>query len=271
MPITAANKQRILALWLRFNAIREIKVARAFYALFQRQSKQVAKLYRSDGQAAAEHYIREQQSELERLFTAAYKSTINDAAAIKAEQIRAVQFASFDMLVDQFIRANALIKSTIVSDTTLNLFRRVIADASKNGGTINEIAAAISGKMPQYSGYRAQMIARTEVHGAANFANHTVAAESGIELLKSWLSAEDDVTRPWHAEMDSKPPIPLNDYFNVDGDQMMYPGDQNGSPRNVINCRCTEVHIPRSGLLTRDRKYVILPGKMLAQSRQIAA
>lgn len=43
--------------------------------------------------------------------------------------------------------------------------------------------------------------------------------------------------RPWHLAtvIDS---VELDDYFIVDGEEMMYPGDLNGSPRNVANCRC---------------------------------
>jgi uncharacterized protein with gpF-like domain len=31
----------------------------------------------------------------------------------------------------------------------------------------------------------------------------------------------------------------LNEYFNVGGDLLMFPGDVGGSPEEIINCRCT--------------------------------
>ena len=36
-------------------------------------------------------------------------------------------------------------------------------------------------------------------------------------------------------------PIPLDEPFVVDGEELMYPGDENGSPENVINCQCIQI------------------------------
>ena len=70
-------------------------------------------------------------------------------------------------------------------------------------------------------------------------------AAAGIEL-KSWLSSHGPNVRPAHAEAeqryDSKP-IPLDEPFLVDGEELMYPGDPSGSPGNIINCQCVQLAV----------------------------
>jgi hypothetical protein len=31
------------------------------------------------------------------------------------------------------------------------------------------------------------------------------------------------------------------------GEELMYPGDKNGSPENIINCRCSIILMPEEG------------------------
>lgn len=51
-------------------------------------------------------------------------------------------------------------------------------------------------------------------------------------------STIDRRTRLDHAEADLQR-VPLSHPFLVGGEELMYPGDRNGSARNVVNCRCT--------------------------------
>ena len=38
-------------------------------------------------------------------------------------------------------------------------------------------------------------------------------------------------------------PIPLDEPFVVAGEELMYPGDQDGSPENIINCHCIQIAV----------------------------
>ena len=63
---------------------------------------------------------------------------------------------------------------------------------------------------------------------------------------KIWLSANDDATRDSHRDAGiyyADNPVALNEPFEIDGENLMYPGDPNGSPGNVINCRCSKVPV----------------------------
>lgn len=89
-------------------------------------------------------------------------------------------------------------------------------------------------------------IARTENHRVRQQAgqdSREKAAESGLILKKQWISAHQDRTREAHEEADGQ----IVDYdqpFEVDGEELMYPGDPSGSPENVINCRCDAIDLP---------------------------
>lgn len=97
---------------------------------------------------------------------------------------------------------------------------------------------------------RGEMIARTEVHGSAMEAGHTSAgllSESGFEIRKVWLTTLDGREREAHADADGQE-VGYDEPFDIDGEELMYPGDQNGSAANVINCRCDVIYDTPEGL-----------------------
>lgn len=87
----------------------------------------------------------------------------------------------------------------------------------------------------------AERIARTETHGAAestSFESAGAIASAGYEVTKTWVTAIDARTRDAHIDADGQT-VDVNSAFEVDGESLMYPGDPDGSPGNVINCRCS--------------------------------
>ncbi len=72
-------------------------------------------------------------------------------------------------------------------------------------------------------------------------AGGAAAVLAGITLTKTWIAVMDDTTRPAHADADGQT-VGVDEPFNVDGDELEYPGDDAGDPGNVINCRCTTVY-----------------------------
>ena len=122
-----------------------------------------------------------------------------------------------------------------ITDTTEEQVRRVV-DIGE-GGDIEGIARNIETAGKVFSAYRAEVIARTETHSIANFANETVADASGIELKKEWGATMDARTREDHAEADGQT-VGQGESFDVGGEMLLYPGDTNGSAANIIQCRC---------------------------------
>jgi len=104
---------------------------------------------------------------------------------------------------------------------------------------------------------RAETIVRTETlmiqaqaSQAQMMADAARMSAAGYTLKKSWLSARDPRVRPAHVLADATynregttGPIPVDQPFIVDGEELMYPHDPAGSPGNVINCRCVSVPV----------------------------
>jgi uncharacterized protein with gpF-like domain len=65
--------------------------------------------------------------------------------------------------------------------------------------------------------------------------SYAKAEAEGIILQKRWISTHDSRTRNTHLALD-KVTVDQNEAF---GNGLMYPGDPNGRPEEVYNCRCT--------------------------------
>jgi 2'-5' RNA ligase len=115
--------------------------------------------------------------------------------------------------------------------------RGALLDELQAGSGIADMARAINSatglSMP-----RAEVIARTEVNGAANAGALSQMQALNVPATKTWLSTGGPRTRPWHLEASGQT-VDLNDNFEVGGEAMSRPHDAGGSPANTINCRCT--------------------------------
>lgn len=84
--------------------------------------------------------------------------------------------------------------------------------------------------------------ARTAVTSAENGgrqASYEHAAAMGVQVRKRWIATKDNRTRDSHAAMDGVE-IGYAEAFSTPlGSQMLYPGDTNGKPADLYNCRCT--------------------------------
>lgn len=84
-------------------------------------------------------------------------------------------------------------------------------------------------------------IARTQTTRIENLARidaYKVGEKLGYKMVKKWVAVGDSRTRDAHRHANGMV-VDLDEAFNVDGEKLMYPGDPNGSPANIINCRCT--------------------------------
>lgn len=84
-------------------------------------------------------------------------------------------------------------------------------------------------------------IARTQTTRLENLARidaYKVGEKLGYKMVKTWVAVGDSRTRDAHKHAHGQI-VDLNEAFDVGGEKLMYPGDPNGSPENIINCRCT--------------------------------
>lgn len=122
--------------------------------------------------------------------------------------------------------------------------QNIIDTALKEGWTVPQTASTIRETLTNIAPWRATMLARTDLIGISNGTSQVAAQSLGDEapLYKEWLATNDDRTRPEHVEADGQV-VPLDQPFDVDGIELLYPGDPDGPDELVINCRCSMVYV----------------------------
>ena len=157
-------------------------------------------------------------------------------AIIKVEkEIDERDFTKNALLVDQY------------RDTLLNRIQDTLADVPYEPDYLTRLVDDIietTDRHPDDPYYlskdRALLIAQNEANSVYNFVDYDNAVKNGKQY-KVWITENDEKVREAHAEVDMMR-IPIDEYFNVDGDTMRYPHDYNASPQNIINCRCVCVY-----------------------------
>ena len=115
-----------------------------------------------------------------------------------------------------------------------------VESAIINGESIDKIAENLSDRLESINESSAVRTARTATISALNsgtLESFYEAQEMGINIKKKWVATLDDRTRPSHQEIDGEIQE-LDDEFS---NGLQYPGDPDGDPSEVYNCRCTLV------------------------------
>lgn len=149
----------------------------------------------------------------------------------------------------EYLQTYLLNKAVIpVSETTKKFILSVIEAGLNEGWGIDKMVAKI--KDESILEARARMITRTEVIRAANV-GHTIGAKSfPYEVTKGWIAARDHRTRHSHRLVNGEV-VEEEDAFS---NGLLFPGDPNGSAKEVINCRCRVIYKAK-----RDKSGRIIP------------
>lgn len=113
------------------------------------------------------------------------------------------------------------------------------------GKRIDEITDDLVDNLCTTNDNKMMTFARTAMTGAQNAGRQAQmedAEDMGIKVKKRWLATLDSRTRDTHAELDGQE-VPVDEPFEVDGMEIMYPGDPNAEPELVYNCRCTMIEV----------------------------
>lgn len=79
--------------------------------------------------------------------------------------------------------------------------------------------------------------ATTAAENAGRINSYERAKSMGIDVKKQWMATLDGRTRHSHRQLDGE----VREYDMPFSNKLMYPGDPNGIPAEVYNCRCTLV------------------------------
>ncbi len=198
------------------------------------------------------------ERETKRAIESIYVDTGKDFAKWTVENLKGAVKKSSDYYDDYMRRyveekTGEKIKSITTTTRTraIAIAKKVVAQAIEQGLSIDDIAAMLKQHYYNDALYRSVRIARTEVIAASNAGSLHGALSTGLAIKKVWLATKTGHTRDSHMLMD-KQAADMQEYFNVpvigrngivEGtEKMLHPGDPQGSPANVINCRCTIVY-----------------------------
>jgi len=158
------------------------------------------------------------------------------------------QDSQFETIIREYYAVHGALAVTNISNTTIRRLQQILLAKEAEALGVAAIAQEIFDSMRgSYSRYRSSVIARTETHNAASFANHEIAKSLNLpDLQKQWVSVSDDRTRSNHAAMNGVR-VPYDEDFDVPTDfgtvRMSRPSDPRGGAANVINCRCVLLYI----------------------------
>ena len=110
------------------------------------------------------------------------------------------------------------------------------------GKSLQEVTQDLAKSLSSTNMKAMSRYAQTAMTGAQNAgrieAMHT-AQDMGIKIRKKWLATLDRRTRVSHQKMDGKV-VDIDDEFP---NGLQYPGDPDGDPAEVYNCRCTLINV----------------------------
>jgi hypothetical protein len=179
---------------------------------------------------------------------AAHKDTLEQAVMQFAEEIGATDpWQIEDPKVFTFLNK----RESRIRDASRRIWNDIksaVEQGLKDGETNAQIANRVRTAFNGISKERAESIANTEVSAAYGFARDQSMQGLGIEE-KEWLASGLDSVRDSHriadgqrVAMDAPFVVPMKDGGS---EEMMYPGDEDGSAENVINCKCVQVAVMR--------------------------
>jgi len=228
---------------------------------FRQQTRKFANDYKLR-QAISEDFIPEFAVGLSTILSNHIRMTVNNADSAIQRIRTKLEDTELIAITDQYLAGTTAMHVTQISETTRALIVAEVARLKDKGFTLDQITKGILNTAGggAFSIARANMIARTETHQALNYANHEISKKLGLEK-KQWQNVGDLRVRDWHRSSFVQGQTQnIEDPFIVPApvaggtiinDQLMFCGDPNGLPANVINCRCFTVEFAKDDVIEK--------------------
>lgn len=247
-----------------------------YYKRFQKQDKEKAKLV-SQGRLDQSEYIKWRKNKM------LYRDTLIQKVDVMSQHLLNVNKQARDIIrkemfgvyADQYNFGKYEVEKGLKVNTSFTLFDQKTVErmAEKNpkllperkapdgkvlkysrrkvntaitqgvlkGDSIDKIARRLTDVVGIEEGY-ARLNARTAMTGAQNAGRLDSYFDSkalGINIRKQWMATLDERTRTSHQELDGE----IVDIDKKFSNGLEYPGDPEGHPREVYNCRCTMIAV----------------------------
>lgn len=238
IPHLAVRRHYARVATLRLMQSREIALERQLAATIAHVGRQAAGHYWAARDAAAPLPI---EQRISRVLLPSLRETARAFGSLVVEKSTAMglerkAFEDLDAATQAYINEYTATRVVQISDAMRAQIAEVVRQGLAEGWGTEAIAAAIedlfAGEMAMA---RARRIARTETHTAAMVGQFEAARNSPLQWRKTWLATEDSRTRESHREANGQE-RDLEEPFSVGDAELMFPGDPEGPPGEVINC-----------------------------------
>lgn len=172
-----------------------------------------------------------------------YKKFVKKESADQYQNQWRTSFASYGAAVAD---TNVTLIQGTAKKTLIALTTKLSRDPEFQALGAAEQARILRRQFDGYSKYQAERFIRTETTAISNKAilESATTIFPADQLYKEWSTTLDNRERASHKAADGQDPIPYDQPFIVQGEELMYPGDRRGSASNVINCRCASIPVP---------------------------
>jgi len=126
---------------------------------------------------------------------------------------------------------------TSTNDTIRKGLARQMEEGLTQGESISQLQDRIRTTF-NFASSRSLTIARTETAGMTNASRNEAMAEEGVEEHE-WTTADDEVVRKSHEDQDGTT-VKMGEHWP---NGLLFPGDPDGEPGEIINCRCVAVPV----------------------------
>jgi len=252
------------AYWKAFDGDRkqwEGRLKELFAERFLAEGDLVANAFETNGILEAETVIEEQRAIWEEILGASYSAIMEHFGQLEGARLMREERAAGRVWEPKGLKADPFVFDPAAEavqafiarhaaqhvDGILSTTKRHIATSIGAGFAENETSSQIAKRIrdiyqlwavpPEDSLIdtpRSMLIARTEAGTAANSGHFAGAKQTGLPIVKEWLTSRDDRVRDTHSLLDGTT-APLDETF---GNGLLYPNDPNGSASEICNCRC---------------------------------
>ena len=219
--------------------------------LFEQRSRVLEKLHSSMAKDLSDEIFNEDSEvkAMQKLIKPLYELSLKDGAEMAAEQVGNASFV-FNPLDKDFLgymemRVTKIPRGMVT--TIKDQLREGITEGITLGETVNELAERVKG-IYNVASSRALTIARTESASSINAGRFIQLEKEGVKQHE-WVTALDEAVRDSHKALEGSI-VEIGEEFEFRGkggfsgsSGLKYPGDMDGEPGEVINCRCVTVAV----------------------------
>jgi len=212
--------------------------------------------FRLDGMEAVARLFADEETafqlELESVLGDSYEEFFNrGGSAARVELGARGNFKLTNTAIADALKARANKLAGDIAEDVFDRLKTVIADQFYlEGRGIADVARALREEFDWLTKTRSDRIARTETLSVTEEAQHTVYKASGIHF-KRWITTLDGKERQTHFEAHGQLRA-IDEAFDVGDSTLMWPGDPDGPPEEICNCRCATQPIVTADQLFSD-------------------